>query len=180
MTGNCLKATSFTMTVKTILIVIHMKNIESLVSLGSTLIKLKSYYQKGRIIVKTKQVIIRMQKTYKNALLSSRESLCFKNNLAKYEERISHITPKFKYKKTRLIFAEKEIIDCLVDLHETFVVIPIDKISNKIAIICKKRYVYEILFQAAIYSDHSVTYRLSNKYSSDCNWTRTHNHLVCK
>ena len=53
------------MTVKTILIVIHMKNIESLVNLGSTLINLKSSYQKGRIIVKTKQVIIRMQKMYK-------------------------------------------------------------------------------------------------------------------
>ena len=116
----------------------------------------------------------------KNALLSSKESLCFKNNLAKVEERISHITSKFKYQKTRLIFSEKEILDCLFDLHETFVVIPIDKISNKITIIRKKRYDYEILFQAAIYSDHSGTYHLSNKYSSHCNWTRTHNHLVSK
>ena len=65
MTRYLLKETSFIMTVKTILIVIHMKNIESLVNLGSTLINLKSSYQKGRIIVKTKQVIIRMQKMYK-------------------------------------------------------------------------------------------------------------------
>ena len=64
MTRYLLKETSFTMTVKTILIVIHKKNIESLVNLGSALINLKSYYQKGRIIVKTKQVIIRMQKMY--------------------------------------------------------------------------------------------------------------------
>ena len=65
MTRYLLKETSFIMTVKTILIVIHMKNIESLVNLGSTLINLKSSYQKGRIIVKTKQVIIGMQKMYK-------------------------------------------------------------------------------------------------------------------
>ena len=65
MTRYCLKATSFTMTVKTILIVIHMKNIKSLVILGSTLINFRKYYQKGRIIVKTKQVIIIMQKMYK-------------------------------------------------------------------------------------------------------------------
>ena len=65
MTRYLLKETSFIMTVKTILIVIHMKNIESLVNLGSTLINLKNSYQKGRIIVKTKQVIIRMQKMYK-------------------------------------------------------------------------------------------------------------------
>ena len=58
MTRYRLKGTSFTMTVKTILIVIHMKNIKSLVILVSTLINFKKYYQKGRIIVKTKQVII--------------------------------------------------------------------------------------------------------------------------
>ena len=43
MTGNCLKATSFTMTVKTILIVIHMKNIKSLVILGSAQINFQKY-----------------------------------------------------------------------------------------------------------------------------------------
>ena len=53
------------MTVKTILIVIHMKIIKSLVNLDSTLINFKNYYQKGRIIVKTKQVIIKLQKMYK-------------------------------------------------------------------------------------------------------------------
>ena len=58
MTRYRLRGTSFTMTVKTILIVTHIKNIKSLVILGSTLINFKKYYQKGRIIVKTKQVII--------------------------------------------------------------------------------------------------------------------------
>ena len=180
MTGNCLKATSFTMTVKTILIVIHMKNIKSLVILGSAQINFQKYYQKGRIIVKIKQVIIMIQKMYKNTLLLSRESLYFKNNPTKVEGRISHITSKFKCQKTRLIFAGKKVLDCLVDLHETFLVIPIDKILNKIAIVCIKGYVREILLQVAIYSDHSGTYNLSNNYSSDCNVTGTHNHLVCK
>ena len=120
-----------------------------------------------------------MQKIYKNTLLSFKESFCSKNNLTKVEERISHITSRFKFQQIRLILAEKKVLICLTDLHETLVLIPIGNDSNSIAIICKKSYVHKTLLEVAIYSDHSGTY-LSNKCSSDCYWTRTHNPLVCK
>ena len=101
----------------------------------------------------------------KHALLSSRESLFYKNNLTKVEERISHITSKFKCQQTRLIPAEKEVLNCLIDLLKTLVVIPIDKASSNIAIICKTSYVHKILIEVAIYCDHTGTCHLSNKFS---------------
>ena len=65
MTSYLLKALSFSVTVKNLFIVIHIRNLKSLVNLGSTLLNFKNYYQKGRIIVKTKQVIVKMQKNKK-------------------------------------------------------------------------------------------------------------------
>ena len=65
MTSYLLKALSFSVTVKSLFIVIHIRNLKSLVNLGSTLLNFKNYYQKGRIIVKTKQVIVKMQKNKK-------------------------------------------------------------------------------------------------------------------
>ena len=108
---------------------------------------------------------MKKKKNVKNALLSSRESLFYKNNLTKVEERISHITSKFKCQQTRLIPAEKEVLNCLIDLHKALVVIPIDKASSNTAIICKTSYVHKILIEVAIYYDHTGTCHLSNKCS---------------
>ena len=105
------------------------------------------------------------KKTKKKTHFYHPESLFYKNNLTKVEERISHITSKFKCQHTRLIPAEKEVLNCLIDLLKTLVVIPVDKASSNIAIICKTSYVHKILIEVAIYCDHTGTCHLSNKCS---------------
>ena len=48
---------------------------------------------------------------------------------------------KFKFQKTKPVLQDKEVLDCLNDLHENFLVFPIDKTSNTVDIIPKKAYI---------------------------------------
>ena len=72
-------------------------------------------------------------------LLSSSESLSSIYNLTKHtftvwydtiiskvEEKISHVMVKFKLQQTKLIPQGKEVLDCLNDPHEKFVVVPME------------------------------------------------------
>ena len=51
----------------------------------------------------------------------------------------------------------------LTEFHERYVVVPIDKAANNIAIICKRFYVFRLLQEIGVLGSESLTYQLSNK-----------------
>lgn len=67
--------------------------------------------------------------------------------LSKVQERISALMAKFKFQQTKHILQDKEVLDNLNDLHEKFVVVAIDKVSNSVAIICKNFFAQTILLE---------------------------------
>ena len=56
------------------------------------------------------------------------------------KSRIAHIKDKHKPQQAKLTLDE-DALACLRNLHEKFVVVPIDKASNNVAIIWKKFYI---------------------------------------
>lgn len=71
-------------------------------------------------------------------------------------------------KKTKPALQEKEFLHCLNYLHEKFVVLPIDKSSNKFAIIiCKMLNVQKLSLEVGMHCDHSKTSHLSKTCFTD-------------
>ena len=64
------------------------------------------------------------------------------------------------------VLKDPDAISYLEQLHENFVVVPIDKASNNVAIICKRFYITSILEELGIPGDSSSTYELVNKSAS--------------
>ena len=69
--------------------------------------------------------------------------------ICQVEERISHLMVKFKFHQTKFIFQDKEVLDCLNDLHEEFTVVSIGKACNN---------VQKIHLKVGTKDDHSNTH----------------------
>ena len=69
---------------------------------------------------------------------------------------------KFKFRKTKPVLQDKEVLDCLNDLHESVLVFPIDKTSNTVDIIPKKAYIQKRLLEVGTNSSESNIYLLPN------------------
>ena len=120
-------------------------------------INFKNYFLKVLIILKTKQ----LQKnknmdSYQSQLLSSKHNstkdtftLWYDTIICKVEERISYLMVKFKFHQTKFIFQDKEVLDCLNDLHEEFTVVSIGKACNN---------VQKIHLKVGTKDDHSNTH----------------------
>jgi hypothetical protein len=68
-----------------------------------------------------------------------------------------------KPQKTNPVLKQPEIINCLNELHKKFVLVPIDKAANNIAVICKKHYVEVILKEIGLSGNPTDTYKESTK-----------------
>ena len=55
----------------------------------------------------------------------------------------------------------------LSELPSRYVIVPIDKAANNIAIIGKCFYIHKLLAEVGVPGDSSATYRLSNQLSED-------------
>ena len=64
--------------------------------------------------------------------------------------------------QTKPVLDDPDVQQYLKDLHDKFVLVPIDKASNNIAIICKRFYICRILEELGIPGDRSSTYKLSS------------------
>ena len=53
------------------------------------------------------------------------------------------------------ILSDSEVTSYLKDLHSNFVLVPIDKASNNIAIICKRFYIERLLSEVGLSENHS-------------------------
>ena len=58
---------------------------------------------------------------------------------------------------------DPEVITYLDELKKDFVIVPIDKMSGNIALICKKFYTEKILIEVGLMEDKSKTYTLTEK-----------------
>ena len=55
------------------------------------------------------------------------------------------------------------MLAALADLHRRFVVVPIDKAANNVALICKRYYIQKLLDEVGVPGNASPTYKLSDE-----------------
>ena len=70
---------------------------------------------------------------------------------------------KLKFQKLDPVLKRPEVLEYLKTLHENFVLVPIDKASNNIAVICKKYYVEKILKEIGHIGNGNNTYEKVHK-----------------
>ena len=63
---------------------------------------------------------------------------------------------------TNLVLKHDALFESLHELHEKYFLVPIDKVANNIAIICKKYYVTAILMEIGVLDAGNETYEKIN------------------
>ena len=69
--------------------------------------------------------------------------------------------------QTKPVLQDENVIRYLADFHKRYVLVPIDKASNNIAIICKQFYVMRLLKEVGVLDNPDITYQLSNANKID-------------
>ena len=83
--------------------------------------------------------------------------------LTKDEKTISRLETRIKPSRSNPILKQVDVISCLEALQKKFVIVPIDKASNNVAIICKRYYVEVILNEISVIGTENNTYYKANK-----------------
>ena len=83
--------------------------------------------------------------------------------LRKVDEKIEQLKSRIPNRQRKQILKDQTVLGYLEELQKHFVLVPIDKASNNIAVICKKYYVEVILKEVGVLGQASVTYTRSNK-----------------
>ena len=90
--------------------------------------------------------------------------LAWKNKILELvENRIRSLKSKKVPSVVKPLLRDDAVKNALADLHNKFVVVPIDKASNNVAIICKRFYIQKLLDEVGVPGDASSTYKLSGK-----------------
>ena len=79
------------------------------------------------------------------------------------EKKILSLKHRIKVHKTNPVLKQDAAIEYLNELHEKYVLVPINKATNNIAIICKKYYVTVILKEIGILDAGNETYEKIDK-----------------
>ena len=120
------------------------------------------------------------KKEIKTSLLSTVDSLVGKYNLPKenferwkdkilteVDDRVKLLKAKKVPSTTKPILEDEDALSALNDLHNNFVVVPIDKASNNVAIICKRFYIQKLLSEVGVPGNTSPTYTMSDRNPED-------------
>ena len=100
--------------------------------------------------------------------LSADDFSSWKNKILELvDKRLKILKSKRVPSTTKPFLQDEEVQTALKDLHEKFVVVPIDKASNNVAIICKRFYIQKLLDEVGVPGDNSPTYKLSESNPSD-------------
>jgi hypothetical protein len=67
-----------------------------------------------------------------------------------------------KPKQAKPILKDEDVVQYLGELHNNFVIVPIDKAANNIAIICKRFYVSRLLSEVGALGDPNSTYEIKD------------------
>ena len=81
--------------------------------------------------------------------------------------RIKTLKSKITISPTKSILQNQDVISALSELHSKFVIVPIDKASNNIAIVCKRFYIQKLIDEVGVPGDNSSTYKLSERNQED-------------
>ena len=68
---------------------------------------------------------------------------------------------------TKPILQDEDVKTSLAELHSKFVVVPIDKAANNVALICKRFYIQKLLDEVGVPGNASSTYKLSEEDPSN-------------
>ena len=83
------------------------------------------------------------------------------------DQRIKILRTKKTPSTTKAVLDDEDVVSALNDLHDKFVVVPIDKASNNVAIICKRYYIQQLLDEVGVPGDTSPTYKMSDRDTQD-------------
>ena len=72
------------------------------------------------------------------------------------------------------VLKDPDVKEYLAELHSKFVLVPIDKASNNIAIICKRFYINKLLSEVGLSGNPNNTYQISDKNPNDIIATNIH------
>ena len=87
--------------------------------------------------------------------------------LQEVDQRIKILKAKKTPSTTKAVLEDEDEVTALNDLHSNFVVVPIDKASNNVAIICKRYYIQTLLEEVGVPGDTSPTYKMSDRDTQD-------------
>ena len=87
--------------------------------------------------------------------------------LALTDEKITNLKSYIKCHRTNRVLEQSDVGEYLKELHTKYVLVPIDKAANNIAIICKKFYVSVILKEIGIIGPGNETYERSDENSEE-------------
>ena len=72
------------------------------------------------------------------------------------------------------VLRDPDVVSYLTDLHSKFVLVPIDKASNNIAIVCKKFYIEKLLSEVGLSGNPNNTYHISDENPNNIIETNIH------
>ena len=81
----------------------------------------------------------------------------------KVKIRITNLKNKKISQPVKSIIKDDEVVNYLNNLHSNYVLVPIDKASNNIAIICKRFYVERLLLEVGLIDNPNDTYDISGE-----------------
>ena len=82
-------------------------------------------------------------------------------------ERVTYLKTTKVIQQTKPVLKDEDVKKYLSDLHDKFVIVPIDKAANNVAIICKNFYITRLLGEVDLTGNESETYKISNKERLD-------------
>ena len=143
--------------------------------------KLRKLFSKGPNYREPKMLNYhKCKQSIKSSLISARDKLAAKYNLPLesfslwkdkilqlVDDRIRILKSRKVPSVTKPMLKNKEVMSTLSELHSKFVVVPIDKASNNVALICKRFYIQKLLDEVGVPGDASPTYKISDKAPSD-------------
>ena len=87
--------------------------------------------------------------------------------LLKVRSKVRNLKTEHTFQQTKPILDDDDVKTYLDELHNNFVIVPIDKASNNIAIVCKRFYVSRLFEELGISGNTSDTYKLATKSKYD-------------
>ena len=83
--------------------------------------------------------------------------------LEKVDLKITSLKSTLKPQRTNPVLKQPDVVTYLEELHRKYVLVPIDKAANNVAIICKKHYIDVILKEIGVIGEDSDTYVPAHK-----------------
>ena len=106
--------------------------------------------------------------------IDSTEFHKWKNKIIeKVENKIKICKKKLRFRNLSRSLQDQVTTKYLENIHDNFVIVPIDKATNNIAFICKKYYIERILKEIGLEGSPNATYSISDQTPDSINFTNS-------